>query len=302
MIYLLYGADSYRSREKLREIINGYRQKYGNFLNFSRFDAEDQNLTDLKIAGKTQSLFSPKQMIVMENIFSLSDGNFDFILETAEFFKNRDDILVFWDGSELPPGKLVKKILEISDKSQEFKTVDRAGINLWLTKESQKRAIKLADYKESLFACCGDNLWCLKNELDKIEVGGFEVTNRRREETVFNLSDNFLKNKKEAMRCLINLLKLGEDESRLFSFIAGHFRNLLKVGSAMKLRKSLNAVTADLKLHPYVIKKAAAEAVRHDENFLKNLFYQVFKEDLAIKTGETTPQASLIRLLFFRTE
>src|SRR3989344_824222 len=77
MIYFLYGADSYRSREKLREIIGGYREKHGNFLNFSRFDAEDQNLTDLKIAGKMQSLFSPKQMVVIENVFSLSDGNFD---------------------------------------------------------------------------------------------------------------------------------------------------------------------------------------------------------------------------------
>lgn len=301
MIYLLYGADSYRSREKLREITSGYRQKYGNFLNFSRFDAQDPNLTDLKIAGKTQSLFSPKQMVVIENVFSSGETP-SHILKTAEFFRDGGDTLVLWDGLESPPEKSVKKILEISDKSQEFKKLDRIGINLWLTKESQKRAIKLADYKEPLFARCGGDLWCLKNELDKIEVGGFIAGDLKREETVFNLSDNFLKNKKEALLCLINLLKSGEDEPRLFSFIAGHFRNLLKVGSAMKLHKSLDIVTADLKLHPYVIKKAAAEAVRHNENFLKNLFYRVFKEDLAIKTGETTPQASLIRLLFFRTE
>lgn len=298
MIYFLYGSDSYRSREKLREIIAGYRQKYGNFLNFSRFDAEDKNLVDLKIVGKTQSLFSSKQMIVIENVFSPANETPDHILKIAEFFRSGDDILVLWDGSELPPEKLVKKCLEISGKSQEFKKFNNAGVTSWLVKECQKRGIKLGNYKESLLASCGDDLWRLKNELDKIEVGGFTAVNPKREEVIFNLSDNFLKNKKEALLSLINLLKSGEDEFRLFSFIAGHFRNLLKVGSATKLHKSLNIVTANLRLHPFVVKKAVAEVLGRDENFFRKMFYRIFREDLAIKTGESTPQTSLIKLLF----
>lgn len=314
MIYFIYGADSYRSREKLREIIEGYRQKYGNFLNFSRIDAEDKNSTDLKIAGKSQSLFSPKQMLIVENVFSSDDKTFEYILKTSEAFRASDDILVLWDGSELPPEKFLKKLTKISNKNQEFKKLDSAGLNLWLVKECEKRkinphtfsqegvGIKLADYKSSLLNSCGEDLWCLKNELDKIEVGGFTAPNPRREEIIFNLSDNFLKNKKEAIHSLVNLLKSGEDEFGLFSFIAGHFRNLLKVGSAMKAKKPLEAITADLKLHPYIIKKAAVEAVRRDESFFRKIFYRIFKEDLACKTGESTPAVSLVKLLFFRSE
>lgn len=302
MIYLLYGSDSYRSREKLREIIGGYRQKYGNFLNFSRIDAEDKSLTDLKIAGKSQSLFSPKQMLVIENVFSSDDSTFEYILKVSEAFSASNDILVLWDGSESSPEKSLGKLTKISNKSQEFKKLDGIGLNLWLAKECEKRKIKLAGYKDSLRNRCGENLWCLKNELDKIEIGGFTAANPKREEIIFNLSDNFLKNKKEALLSLVNLLKSGEDEFGLFSFIAGHFRNLLKVGSAMKLNKSLETVTADLKLHPYVIKKAAVEAVRRDENFFRKIFYRIFQEDLACKTGESTPAVSLVKLLFFRSE
>lgn len=299
MIYFLYGPDSYRSQEKLREIIKGYRDKHGNFLNFSRFDAGEKNLTDLKIVGKSQSLFSPKQMVVIENIFSLADGGFDAILKTAQFLKDSDDILILWDGLESPPEKLVKEVLKISDKSQEFKKLNQTEVNLWLEREFKKRALR-PDYKESILALCGNDLWRANNELDKIEVGGFTAANPKREEIIFNLSDNFLKNKKEALSSLINLLKSGEDEFGLFAFIAGHFRNLLKVGSAMKARKPLEAAITDLKLHPYVIKKAAVEAARRDEKFFRKIFYRIFKEDLAIKTGESTPAISLVKLLFFK--
>lgn len=300
MICFLYGPDTYRSREKLREIIAGYRQKHGNFLNFSRIDVEDKNLTDLKIAGKSQSLFSPKQMLVIENVFSSDDSTFGYILKISELFTAGNDILVLWDGLESPPEKLLKKLAKTSNKSQDFKRLDKIGIRSWIVKECEKRKINPHTYKSSLLSRCGEDLWCLKNELDKIEVGGFMAVNPRREGIIFNLSDNFLKNKKEAMHSLINLLKSGEDEFGLFSFIAGHFRNLLKVGSAMKLNKSLEAVTADLKLHPYVIKKAATEAVRRDESFFREIFYRIFKEDLACKTGESTPTVSLIKLLFLK--
>ena len=299
MIYFLYGADSYRSREKLREIIKGYREKHGNFLNFSRFDAEERQPADFRIAGKNQSLFSPKQMVVIENIFSPADKDFGNILKIAEFFRSKDDILVFWDGLESPSEKSVKEVLKISDKSQEFKKLDRAGLNLWLMREFKKRNLKL-DYKESVSALCGSDLWCVKNELDKIEVGGFTTTNPNREERIFNLSDNFLKNKKEALSSLINLLKSGEDEFGLFAFIAGHFRNLLKVRSAMQSNKSLDVVTADLKLHPYVVKKAAVETMKRDEKFFRRIFYRIFREDVAIKTGVSTPAISLVKLLFFK--
>ena len=46
MIIFLYGEDSYRSKEKLNEIINRYKESHKNELNLRRFEGEDLDFQD----------------------------------------------------------------------------------------------------------------------------------------------------------------------------------------------------------------------------------------------------------------
>ena len=69
MIYALYGSDTYRSRKKLNEIIEAYRQKAGADIDFHRFNAQEHDCANLKGIMATSSLFAQKKLVVVEYAF-----------------------------------------------------------------------------------------------------------------------------------------------------------------------------------------------------------------------------------------
>src|SRR3989338_3466909 len=97
MIYILYGPDTYRSRRKLNEIISEYREKIGSAFDLHRLDADEDDLSGLKTLLGTQSLFSPKKLVIVENALASADK-----LETlknvfASFKNSPDTVMVLWD-------------------------------------------------------------------------------------------------------------------------------------------------------------------------------------------------------------
>jgi len=64
MIYSLYGPDTYRSRQKLKEIIAEFQKKSGNALSLEKFDAEEDDFSKIVSAAENQSLFQEKKLVV----------------------------------------------------------------------------------------------------------------------------------------------------------------------------------------------------------------------------------------------
>lgn len=93
MIYLLYGSDTRRSREKLNEIIEEYRKKYGD-LNIHKFDAEEDEEGKIKNALKASSLFSPKKLVVIRGLSKIPEKGATFKI----FEHLKDTIVVLWEG------------------------------------------------------------------------------------------------------------------------------------------------------------------------------------------------------------
>jgi len=69
MIIFLYGSDTYRSRQKLKEIIEEYKRRHQSGLNFIRINFDEKDLpadkagfSDLKQAVETVSMFDEKKL------------------------------------------------------------------------------------------------------------------------------------------------------------------------------------------------------------------------------------------------
>lgn len=114
MIYLLYGSDTRRSREKLNEIIAEYRKKYGD-LNIHKFDAEEDEEGKIKNVLEASSLFSPKKLVVIRGL-SGAPGK-EVIFKIFEHLK--DTIVVLWER-ELSREEFAQ-IRPYAVKVQEFK-------------------------------------------------------------------------------------------------------------------------------------------------------------------------------------
>lgn len=122
MIYLLYGSDTARSREKLNEIIAEYRRKNGADLSVYSFDAEEDTQEEIKRALETGSLFSNKKVVTLKHL-SLSP-NKELLLGALENLKDSRETIVFLWERELDE-KVAAELRPYCAKMQEFKGVKK---------------------------------------------------------------------------------------------------------------------------------------------------------------------------------
>ena len=292
MTYLLYGSDTYRSRKKLNEIIAGYREKNAGDFDFHRLDAEEDDLGLLKNITGSQSLFSRKKLVVIENIFKC---------ENLEIFKSaiephrgvKDTIIVLWD-SEAAKGQT--SILEkISDRTQEYKTLSGVSLAKWIREEAARKGVKLFPAHLAYLGKFGDDLWAVSSELDKILAGGESLAQEIEvEKNVFSLGDSFFTSRRQAVSDLLHLVHQGEDGHKLFAYLAGQSRHALVLKDAQEKSGQL---PAGYQIHPYVAKKLGALVKNIPSEKLKSRFLKFFEEDWKIKTGLTGPEEAMEKIL-----
>lgn len=131
MIYLLYGPDTVRSREKLNEIISEYRKKSGDGINFYTFDAEEDDSGEMKRVLAAASLFSSKKIVVLKYL-TLSPNKEVLLDELKKIKDSRDTIVFLWER-ELGE-KIVSELRPYCSKTQEFKSgekLEKPGVTIF---------------------------------------------------------------------------------------------------------------------------------------------------------------------------
>lgn len=297
MIYLLHGPDTYRSRGKLREIIDEYRAKGG--ANLHRFDAEEDDLSPLAGLIGANPLFGGKKLIAIER--GLETGReFDLLKRMIESAAGAPDTLVaLWEVAL--EGEARQRLLEIkplADKAQEFLLLRGAALDKWIGDEAARRGIRLSAPESLMLASRGADLWAITSELDKLAVGGQGGAigiEGAAESSIFDLGDTFFATPRRALRHLVGVLTYGEEDNRVFAYLANHCRTLLTLKSYLETRRP---VPASAKIHPYVIKKASQAVRVLSLNDLRRGLGRFFAEDVKIKTGVAKPAESLFRLLW----
>lgn len=298
MIYFLYGSDTYRSRKKLREIIEEFRKKSGSDLNFHRIDAQEDHASALKHVFDAPSLFAEKKLIVIEYAFSAPHAR-DAIFSSLERTKNSaSTVVVLWDR-ELADASQKEQFAAIKtfcQKIQEFRPLKPADANRWIRDEARSRGIILSPAEISRFASLSADSWGRINALEKYAVSTISspAAFRPPPSTLFHLGDTFFSSPRRALPILFSLFNEGHDEFKLFSYLVNHVRTLALVQSYDRAKKP---VPERHGIHPYVIKKASALARALPDNHFILAHVRMFEEDVKIKTGITLVKDSLSRFL-----
>lgn len=310
MNYLLYGPDTYRSRRKLREIIDTYHEKAGTAFNLHRFDAEEDDLAHLQAVVGGQSLFASKKLIVIERPF-VSARQFGFVRDMLKNLgKSSETLVVLWEGVVGGDAKKMFAAVEpFIQKIQVFGTLQGEKLMRWLRQEISTRGFDFSPAEISrLAATAGDDLWALHNEIEKMAVAStrpvprdpyLETRDTRygKDVTVFQLGDTFFSNARTALGYLLSLLAQGEDEMRVFAYLTGHARTLLLAKSYLDERRPVSPAH---KIHPFVVKKASRQVGTLSQSQLVRRLSVFLDEDAKIKTGLVRPEESLVRMIISR--
>lgn len=323
MIIFLFGRDSYRSRQKLKEIISRYQQIHKSSLNLLKFQAEDFDLVRFQDRVQSVSMFAEKKLAVCYDFLQeLNQGAQERLLsflKTGKIKDRQEVILVFYE-SDLPDkkSKLFQFFKRKPSQWQEFTELSGAALEQWIRREAEQQGLKIENLAvKKLAANVGADLWQMSNEIAKlaaytvclsptlakqglskglIRTADVDLLIQTKfEPNIFKTIDALADgNKKTALRLLYQHLETGEDPLYILSMFVYAWRNLLQIKDLLTRRLPYYALAKKTKMHAFVIRKTYHQAQRFSlENLKRN--YQYWQAlDWQVKTGQINSRQALV--------
>lgn len=313
MIIFLHGADTYRSRQKLFALKQKFiNQQNKNELSISVVDAANLNIDELRKTMLSSSLFSEKRLIIIEKLLTGinkkdQEQTKALIQEAINILKktNKNNILIFWEEKiqEKELNTEQKKLYQLLKKqkyAQGFKPLPLHQLNIWIKKQVEKNAMKIEDKAvDFLIDIHGNNLYVIKNELDKL-IAAQPSTNSiislenlkniilsKPEQSIWQLIDAIgQKNKKNALKFLSDQIKTGTNIDYLISMLAYQYRIIFRIKSYVQDNKIFSPyqLAKKLYLHPFVCKKGLQQEKNYTMEELKKIYRRLLDIDLLRKT------------------
>lgn len=283
----------------MRKVIDDYKKANKDWLDFTKIDAADK---EIEIFGKihqasdTISMFNQKKLIIIENIFSVSQETQKEILEFLKkrhLERNRDITIIFW-VEEVATKNDLFRFLKTKAKSQEFEPLKGPQLKNWIKNYvSQQKGNIEAKAIDRLIEYVGNDLWRMSNEInklilfkmgDQISVEDVELLVKPEIDlNIFEMVDALgQKNKSKVLKIFNQFLEKREDEGYLLSMFIYQIRNLIKVKAGGRLV-----------MHPFVAKKSRQQARNFSFEDLKKIYHQLLTIDFEIKTGKTDPKTAI---------
>ncbi|MGD0576808.1 MAG: DNA polymerase III subunit delta [Candidatus Staskawiczbacteria bacterium] len=304
MIYFLYGEDSYRSKRKLEEIIEGYKKVHKSGLNLIYINAKEKDFADFYSNFKIASMFVEKKLIVLKNVFENAKFQEEF-LEDIKSLENLKDIVVVYEDCTADQRTKFFKALQKYAKCQEFEYLTPLNLKKWINVEFEKNKVKInPDALDLLAEFVRTDLWQMANEINKLS--NYKRGNVIKKEDVEllvkpNIQNDIFKtiealagkNKKQALNLLHKHLDEGEVPLYLISMITYQFRNLLIIKELIEKRVPYQAIAKKSGLHPFVVQKTFYACNQFSLAELKKIYRKIFQADSDIKTGKIEAETAL---------
>lgn len=300
MILFLYGKDSYRMKEKLKEIVDGYKKANQSGLSLRFFDCQKE--VSLKEDVSQASMFKEKKLMILRNPLSGSDFKEKFLKE-KKFFLNSDNIIVFVQEIDFNKNNALFNFLKKEAKTQEFELLSGIKLKNWVKKQFNEYEVEIdLQALDLLLNYVGSDLWRMNNEILKLVNYKKRI---QKEDVILQVRSNMetdifktidaiaAKRKGMALSLLQNHISKGDSPLYLFSMINYQFRNLLMIKDFIERYQPYNVILKKSGLHPFVVKKAYSVCRQFSLRELKKIYQDIFQIDLNMKTGKIDPEIAL---------
>lgn len=295
MLILLCGEDTFRSRQKLNEIVKKYQDKHRSGLNLSRFKEEDLDMDKIKERLESISMFDEKKLLILENAFKNKNFREDFLdyVQKKKIKGNQDVIIAVFQTAKMATSRLKNKF----NMLEEFNLLKGAALVNWIKKETIKRGGTISpNAAQKLAVYAGGNLWQTDNEIDKLlnysknglikEEDVDLLVKAETELDIFRTLDALAqKNKRIALKLLHEHLAKGENEIYLFTMFVYQIRNLLKLKDLAERGIPYYSLAKQSGLHPFVVKKNWPLLKNFELERLKKIYQSLLSIEFKLKTG-----------------
>ncbi|MCG2693970.1 DNA polymerase III subunit delta [Candidatus Parcubacteria bacterium] len=337
MIIFLYGADTFRAKEKIEELKAQFLLKNnGTSFLISAIESLDFDLADFRNKVLSSGFFAEKKMVILkikEDKKTKKQASSpeaparkeSKIEETAvlEIIKKipEETFLVVWEqgGDEKFLKNDLGKYLLKQKFVYPFNVLSGNELTGWIRKRVAFYGCEIDNESATLITeILGNDLWKIDLELNKLctfTIGSLasnskisrkvvdQLLKKEAEENIFKFIDALAgKNKRLAFLTLQNELDAGASELALLGMVARQVRILLQikffnVGNGHGRSLQKAEVAEELGIHPYVAQKALAQANNFQTNELKNIYRGLLQIDMAVKSSSSPARAMFDRLI-----
>lgn len=117
MIYLFYGGDALKSRDKYNAVINSLLAKNPE-ANLFRLNKENLQANNLDELTRGQGLFYQKFVVACDNLLQVDELETDLVFSYLEAIAKSENIFIFLENNL--QGERLEKLKSLSAKAQEF--------------------------------------------------------------------------------------------------------------------------------------------------------------------------------------
>ncbi len=306
MLTFLFGADNFRSSEKLSELKNkSLKNSSGVDLSVLDYD-EASTIKPLADILAAQGLFSSQQLVIIKN--SMSKGSTEQQKELLTYLKTHSELktdahttVIFFEAATPKKNGALYKFLATNAKKEEFMPLDGAKLSAW-AKDFAKKLSPSTEFSQSalniLLASVGNDLNALSNELTKLvnykngtiisDADVILLVKSKVDSTMFETIEALVSgNKARALSLLHAQISKGEDIYYMLSMYTYQVRTLLKIGDFYwQGMTSAPQIAQASGLHPYVVQKSLSQLKNLSEEKTKQMLRDLSEIDHNAKTGK----------------
>lgn len=287
MILFLHGQDTYRSLERLGFLRRGFEEKYDKAgHSILSFEGKDMDIDDFHRSVTSQGLFTTRRFVILRNILAHGTNEAqEAVWNTLEKGIPEETILVFWEGGKgegkntsvtKRGGKKstksvsleLEKFLSTKARVEKYDPLSPQLLSTWVLNEAKKYdgSFRPDALQEFLRVTQGD-MWQMHHDIVKLSnyAHGREITcsdvrdlvKVSFSEDIFGFVDAIThKDPKKSLQLFDEQLAAGANTSYVITMLFRQVRILLQIQSASAISSQPGIIAAQLKLHPFVVKKA----------------------------------------------
>ena len=313
MILFFYGANTFRSRRHLRQVIEKFKvDRDPQGLNVARLDCQKSDADRALAEISATPFLAERRLVVLENL--LSSKQTELMTSLFAVLKGgrvpAQTVLLFWESLDTFKSKEAKALAKTLGKekyAQLFAPLTGLKLFEWIRAEVADQSGSIApDAVQFLARHAGSDTWRLHTLISQLvayrptaEIGLPDAQlflQEKMDDNIFTLVEAIVgKQPKHVFAMIQEQYRQGQEVQYVYTMIVRQFRILLELRDLFEHDERLGseALAKQLGLHSFVVKKSLPMVRRYNMYDLRSLYEKLLELDVAMKTSRAEPTTLL---------
>lgn len=299
-ICYLYGEESFLVDRSVRLLLERAIDPSLKDFNYNVFYGNESKGIDIADAAQTLPMFAERRAVLVKRAENLSAAACEALL--PYILKPSASTCLIFTGTKIDQRK--KFFLELKKHGDlvEFKRLYDNKLSAFIQSESTVHGKPIDSAAADLLSfLIGNNLQELSSQIEKLVVFAGShpritledvrsVASNSKAFTVFELARYLcVRDLSHALKSLDTLFRNGEETPMMIGALSMHFRKLWRIREMLDRKAAKPDIAKEVGINPYFLDDMIIQAKNFGRGELRNIFTELYRCDLASKTGGGQP-------------